>query len=216
MDKNASLESKHIYKCLYLPNDEYQGCSWRQMSILWLVFFLDIVVNVLPTEQRVLGDPYSLSITSSIVRPSLGSVLPMTICPMDVVTVSKYTRPFLSSFTTQLKQTLDMPGSDTAPRVTTLVGVSWSTSTSSRVLKQVVTPVKPCGSVGGLTNANALASGGDLGGDEALGDFGDGLKGIVLMGRRTLHFARSTAVGGGTSPAAITGWDRCKTVFHLA
>ena len=109
-----------------------------------------------------------------------------------------------------------MPGSDTAPMVTTLAGVSWSTSTSSGVLKQAVTLVKPHGSVGGLTNANALASGGDLGGDEALGDFGDGLKGMVLMGRRTLHFACGAAVGGGTSPAAITSWDRCKTVSHLA
>ena len=172
----------NIYKCLYLPNGVYQGCSWQRTSVLWLVFFLDIVVNVLPTEQWVFGDPYSLSITSSIVGPSLSSVLPMTICPMDIVTVSKYTRPFSSSFTTQLEQTLDMPGSDMAPRVTTLAGVSWSTSTSSGVLKQVVTLVKPRGSVGGLTNANALAGRGDLGWDEALGDFGDGLKGMVLMG----------------------------------
>ena len=119
------------------------------MSILWRVFFWDIVVNVLPTEQWVFGDPYSLSVTSSIVGPSLGSVLPMTICPMDVVTMSKYTRPFLSSLTTRLEQMLDMLGSDMAPMVTTLAGVSWSTSTSSRVLKQAVTPAKPRGSVGG-------------------------------------------------------------------
>ena len=61
-----------------------------------------------------------------------------------------------------------------APMVTILAGVSWSTSTSSGVLKQVVTLAKPHGGVGGLTNANALASRGDLGRDEALGDFGDG------------------------------------------
>ena len=216
MDKNASLESKHIYKSLYLPNGEYQGCSWWQMSILWWVFFLGLVVNVLPAEQWVFGDPYSLSIMSSIVGPSLGSVLPMTIRPMDIVTVSKYTRPFSSSLTTQLEQTLDMLGSDMAPMVTTLVGVSWSTSTSSRVLKQAVTPAKPCGGVGSLTNANALAGGGDLGRDEALGDFGDGLKGLVLIGHRTLCFTCGAAVGGGTSPAAITSWDGCKTVSHLA
>ena len=208
MDKNASLESKHIYKCLYLPNGKYQGCSWWQTSILWWVFFLDIVVNVLPTKQWVFGDPYSLSVMSSIVRPSLGSVLPMTICPMDIITVSKYTRPFSSSLTTQLEQMLDMPGSNMAPMVTTLVGVSWSTSTSSGVLKQAVTPAKPCGGVGGLTNANALASGGDLGGDEALGDFGDGLKGMVLMGRRTLRFTHGAAVGGGNFPCSHhqPGW----------
>ena len=140
----------------------------------------------------------------------------MTIHPMDIVTVSKYTRPFLSSLTTQLEQTFNMPGSDMTPMVTTLVGVSWSTSTSSGVLKQVVTPAKPCGSVGGLTSANALAGGGDLGGDEALGVFVGGLKGMVLMGHRTLHFTCGTAVGGRTSPVAITGWDGCKTVSHLA
>ena len=165
-------------------------------------------MNVLPTKQRVFGDPYSLSVMSSIVGPSLGSVLPMTICPMDVVTVPKYTRPFSSSLTTWLEQTLDMPGSDMAPRVTTLVGVSWSTSTSSRVLKQAVTPVKQHGSVGGLTNANALAGRGDLGGDEALGDFGDGLKGMVLMGHRTLCFTHGAAVGGGNFPCSHhqPGW----------
>ena len=69
------------------------------MSILWQVFFLDIVVNVLPPKQRVFGDPYSLSVMSPIVGPSLGSVLPMTICPMEAAMMSRYTAPVESSQT---------------------------------------------------------------------------------------------------------------------
>ena len=95
------------------------------------------------------------------------------------------------------------------------MGVSWSTSTSSGVLKQAAIPAKPRGGVGGLTNANALAGGGDLGGDEALGVLGGGLMGLVLVGQRTLLFTHNAMVGWGTSPAAITGWDGCNTVFHL-
>ena len=86
------------------------------------------------------------------------------------------------SLTTRLEQMLNMLWFDTIPRVTTFAGVSWSTSTSFGVLKQVVIPAKPRGSVGGLTKANALAGRGDLGGDEALGVFGCGLKGMVLVG----------------------------------
>ena len=68
----------------------------------------------------------------------------------------------------------------------------WSTSTSSRVLKQAATPAKlQEHGVGGLTNANALASGGDLSRDEALGLLGGGLNGMVLVVRRTLLFTHS-------------------------
>ena len=70
--------------------------------------------------------------------------------------------------------------------------------------------------MGGLTNANALAGGGDLGGDEALGALGGGLKGLVLVGLRTLFFAHGAVVGWGGSPAAITGWDGCNTMSHPA
>ena len=69
--------------------------------------------------------------------------------------------------------------------------------------------------MGGLTNANALAGGGDLGGDEAMGVSGGGLNGMVLVVRRTLLFTRGAVVGWGTSPAAITGREGCNTVFHL-
>ena len=153
---------------------------------------------------------------SSIVGPSLDSILPSTILPMDVITVSTYTSPVSSSFTTRLEQMLDMLGFDIIPMDIVPTGVSRSTSISSGVLKQVATPAKPQGGVGGLTNANALASRGDLGGDEALGVLGGGLMGMVLVGRRTLLFARGTVVGWGTSPAAITGLDGCNTVSHPA
>ena len=63
---------------------------------------------------------------------------------------------------------LNMPGFNTIPTAIVLTGMLWSTSTSSGVLKQVTTPAKPQGGVGGLTNANALASRGDLSGDEDL------------------------------------------------
>ena len=128
--------------------------------------------------------------------------------------VSRYTSPISSSFTTRLEEMLNMPGFDTIPMAITLTGMFWSTSTSSRVLKQAATPAKPQGSVGGLTNANALASGGDLSGDEALGVLGGGLNGMVLVVQRTLLFACGAVVGWGTSPVAITGWEGCNIVFH--
>ena len=77
---------------------------------------------------------------------------------------------------------LDMPGFNTIPMDIMPSGMSWSTSKSSGVLKQGATPAKPRGSVGGLTNANALAGRRDLGGDEALGVLGGGLMGMVLVG----------------------------------
>ena len=109
-----------------------------------------------------------------------------------------------------------MPGFNTIPMAIALTGVFWSTSTSSGVLKQVATSAKPQGSVGGLTNANALASGGDLSGDDALGALGGGLKGMVLVGLRTLFFTSGTVVGRGASPMAITGQDGCNNMSHPA
>ena len=109
-----------------------------------------------------------------------------------------------------------MLGFNTIPKVFVLTGMFWPTSTSYGVLKWAATPAKPRGGVGGLTNANALASGGVLCGDEALGVLGGGLKGMVLVGQRTLLFTRGAAVGWGTSPVAITGWDGCNTMSHLA
>ena len=112
---------------------------------------------------------YDWSVMSSITGPSLGSELPRTILPMEVVTVYRYTNPMVSSFTTQLELMLKRLGLDTIPMDIVPTGIFQSTSTSSRVLKQVTTLAKPWGGVGGLTNASVLAGRGDFGGDGALG-----------------------------------------------
>ena len=133
------------------------------------VQFLATIGKALSAQQQVSEGSYSWSVTSSIVGPSLNSVLPKIILPMEVITVSRYTSPVVSSFTTLLELMLKRPGFDTIPMDIAPTGMSQSTSTSSGVLKQVATLAKPRGSVGGLTNANALAGRGDFGGDESLG-----------------------------------------------
>ena len=80
---------------------------------------------------------------SSIMGPSLGSKLPRTILPMEVIMVSRYTSPVVSSFTTWLELTLERLGLDTIPMDIVPTGISQSTSTCSSVFKQAVTPVKP-------------------------------------------------------------------------
>ena len=118
---------------------------------------------------------------SSITGPSLGSELPRMILPMEVVMVSRYTSPVVSSFTTWLELMLKRPGLNTIPMDIVPTGISWSTSSSSDVLKQAVTPVKPQGSVGNFTIASALAGGGDFGGNGAFGGLDDGLMEVVWV-----------------------------------
>ena len=118
---------------------------------------------------------------SSIAGPSLGSELPRTILPMEVIMVSRYTSPVVSSFTTQLELMLERPGLNTIPMDIVPTGISQSISTSSRVLKQVTTPAKPQGGVGSLTNASVLAGGGDFGGDGAFGGLDGGLMEVVWV-----------------------------------
>ena len=100
---------------------------------------------------------------------------------MEVVTVSRYTSPMVSSFTTQLELMLERLGLATIPMDIVPTGISWSTSTSSGVLKQANTPAKPRGSVGGLTNASVLASGGDFGDDGAFGGLDGGQMEVVWV-----------------------------------
>ena len=76
---------------------------------------------------------------------------------------------------------LKRPGLNTIPMDMVPTGISQSTSSSSGVLKQAVTPVKPWGGVGGLTNASALAGGGDFGGDGAFGGLDGGLMEVVWV-----------------------------------
>ena len=118
---------------------------------------------------------------SSITGPSLGSELPRTILPMEVIMVSRYTSPVVSSFTTQLELTLERLGFNTIPMDIVPTGVSQSTSTSSRVLKQATTLAKPRGGVGGLTYASVLAGRGDFGGDGAFGDLDGGPMEVVCV-----------------------------------
>ena len=118
---------------------------------------------------------------SSIVGPSLGSELPRTILPMEVIMVSRYTSPMVSSFTTRLELMLKRPGLDTISMDIVPTGVSRSTSTSSGVLKQATTLAKPRGSVGGLTNASVLAGGGDFGGNGAFRGLDGGLMEVIWV-----------------------------------
>ena len=118
---------------------------------------------------------------SSIAGPSLVSELPRTILPMEVVTVSRYTSPVVSSFTTRLELMLERPGLDTIPMDIVPTGISRSTSTSSGVLKQVTTPAKPQGGVGSLTNASVLAGGGDFGGNGAFRGLDGGLMEVLWV-----------------------------------
>ena len=63
-------------------------------------------------------------VVSSTVGPSLDSILPRTILPMEVIMVSRYTNPRVSSFTTQLELMLKRPGLDTIPMDIVPTGIS--------------------------------------------------------------------------------------------
>ena len=108
--------------------------------------------------------------------PSFGSDLLRMTLPMEVVTVSMYTSPIASSLTTWLELTLEMPGVITSPMDIVPMGISQPTSMISGVFRQAVTPVKPWGS---CLNANALAGGGDAGGDRTFDKQSCRLIGII-------------------------------------
>ena len=116
---------------------------------------------------------------------------------MEVIMVSRYTSPMVSSFTTLLELMLERLGLDTIPMDIAPTGVSWSTSTGSRVLKQATIPAKPRGGMGGLTNASVLAGRGDFGGNGDFGDLDGGLMEVGQVSRRALLFPSSAAVSWG-------------------
>ena len=96
--------------------------------------------------------------------------------------VSRYTSPMVLSFTTRLElETLERLELDTIPMDIVPTGISQSMSTSSSVFKQVATLAKPRGGVGSLTNASALAVGGDFGGNGAFGGLDVRLMEIVWV-----------------------------------
>ena len=122
----------------------------------------------LSAQQQIFSEAsHDWSVMSSMMGPSFGSDLLRKTLPMEVVMVSMYTSPIVSSLTTRLELTLEMPGVITSPMDIVPTGVSQPTSMTSGVFRQAVTPAEPWGGVGGHLNANALASGGDASGDGA-------------------------------------------------
>ena len=85
---------------------------------------------------------------------------------------------------------------------------------SSGIFKQAVTPTKPCGGVGGLTSANALAGGEGSGGEGAFGRWVRDLTGVICESWWDLPLSLKVRVGWGISPVVITGWDGCSTLSH--
>ena len=96
---------------------------------------------------------YSRSEISSITGPVeevFGFRSLRMILPKEVVIVSTYVTPVMSSFMIRLELTLDIPGAspmDMAPVDT------------SSIFKQAVTPLKPCGGVEGFTGATTFVDG---------------------------------------------------------
>ena len=96
---------------------------------------------------------YSQSVISSITGPEeevFGFRSLRMILPKEVVIVSTYVMPVMSSFMIQLELTLDIPGAnpmDTVPADT------------SGIFKQAVTPSKLHGWVEGFTSATTSADG---------------------------------------------------------
>ena len=93
--------------------------------------------------------------------------------------VFKYVMPITSSLTIQLALILEIPGVATSPMGMVPMGVSRSTSTSSGICKQAVTPKKPHGWVGGCMSANAWDGKEGLGGVWILGGETGGFIGII-------------------------------------
>ena len=111
--------------------------------------------------------------------------------------MSTYVRPVASSFTTWLELMLEIPGVITSP-----------ISMSSGVFKQAITPMKPCGEVGGLTSTNALAVGEGLGREGAFGrQIGD-LTGVICESWQDLPLGLKVWVGWGGLPGSDhwPGW----------
>ena len=127
-----------------LTGDSSSAWWW----VLWKFHGVKRGNSSLLPNSRFAEDSYDWSIMSSIVGPSLDSILPKTILPMEVIMVSRYTSPVVSSFTTQLELMLKRLGFDTIPMDIGPTDIPWSTSTSSGVFKQATTPAKPWGGCG--------------------------------------------------------------------
>ena len=125
------------------------------------VQFLITVGKALSAQWWVSEGSYSWSIISSIIGPSLYSVLPRTILPMDTAMVSRYTDPVESS------RTIPMGAYTGNPQCHSLI--SWHISRGpsiwscgSGIFVLVTVSVKPQVSVEGHLTASILV-GGDTG-----------------------------------------------------
>ena len=119
------------------PNGGY----WKYSFALW-----QRIINCLPNSSYQLT-VYIQSVISSMVGPveqASGLGLLRVTLPTEVVTVSIYVMPVISSFTMWLELTLEIPGVATILMGIPPTGTLRSTSMSSGVCKQAVTPEKPC------------------------------------------------------------------------
>ena len=171
----------------------------------------------LSAQRQISGEAsYDWSVISSIMGPSFGSDLLRTTLPTEVVTVSTYTSPVVSSLTMWLELTLEMPGVVTNPMDIVPMGISQPTSTTSGVFRHAITLAKPWGGVGGCLNANALAGGGDGSGNRAFDMQCGGFIGIIRVSCWVIPLTLGIVDDWGISPAANTGWDGCIIFSHLA
>ena len=113
-----------------------------QWQVLWKFRGVKRGDSSLPPNSRFAEDSYDWSVMSSIVGPSLDSVLPKTILPMEAAMVSRYTDPVESSQTTLLALTLET------------LSIIPSTAATS-----VEAPRSSWGRVIGHTTTNALVGG---------------------------------------------------------
>ena len=155
-----------------LPNGSYREYSFA----LW-----QGIIDCLPNSGYRLT-AYTQLVTSSIVGPvkesSRSGPLRATL-PTEVVMVSRYVMPVTWSFIVWLALILEIPGVTTSPMGMVPMGAYRSTSTSSSIFKQAITPKKPCGGVGGCTSANAWDSKEGLGRVGVPGGEAGGLMGII-------------------------------------
>ena len=189
------------------PNGDY----WEYSFTLW-----QGIINCLPNSSYWLTT-YSQSVTSLIVGPveeASGSGPLRATLPMEVVMVSMYVMSVTLSLTMWLVLTLEIPGVATSPMGMMPMGASRSTSTSSGIHKQAITPEKPCSRVGSCMSANACAGEEGLGGVGILGGEAGGFMGIIRESWLDPTFSLEALVGWGISPAATTGWDGCSTFSH--
>ena len=190
----------------HLPNSGFLG-----------KFSSVITDDGLSTQWQIFGETsHDWSVMSSMMGPSFGSDPLRTTLPTEVVTVSMYISPVVSSLTTWLELTLEMPGVVTSPMDIVPMGISQPTSTTSGVFRQAIIPAKPRGRVGSCLNANALAGGGDGGGDGAFDKQSDGFIGIIRVSCQDIPLTFGIMDGWGISPVANTSWGGCSIFSHLA